>query len=98
MATTDIDVHVGKRIRWRRRQLGLTQSDLGLKTGVRFQQVQKWECGGTSLRPDRLYRLATLLQVDINYFFEGFKPPNQTPANDPSNKISDETSSGLRAA
>ncbi|HBJ93966.1 MAG TPA: transcriptional regulator, partial [Hyphomonadaceae bacterium] len=40
---TDIDLHVGKRLRWRRRLLGLTQQELASQVGVRFQQIQKYE-------------------------------------------------------
>ena len=37
---TDVDIYVGKRLRRRRRLLGLTQQDLASQVGVRFQQIQ----------------------------------------------------------
>ena len=37
----DIDVHLGRRLRRRRRLLGLTQQELARVCGVRFQQIQK---------------------------------------------------------
>jgi transcriptional regulator with XRE-family HTH domain len=40
----DIDTHLGKRLRRRRRLLGLTQQQLAGTVGVRFQQIQKYEC------------------------------------------------------
>src|SRR5690606_14169298 len=40
----DIDYHVGKRLRRRRRLLGLTQQSLAEAVGLRFQQIQKYEC------------------------------------------------------
>jgi len=36
---TDVDIYVGKRLRRRRRLLGLTQQDLASQVGVRFQQI-----------------------------------------------------------
>src|ERR1700688_3253415 len=41
----DIDLHLGRRLRRRRRLLGLTQQQLAAAVGVRFQQIQKYECG-----------------------------------------------------
>lgn len=38
-----IDRIVGQRLRWRRRELKLTQEQLGEKLGLTFQQVQKYE-------------------------------------------------------
>ena len=43
--TNAIDHHVGKRIRRRRRLLGLTQQQLAQSVGIRFQQIQKYESG-----------------------------------------------------
>ncbi len=43
--TNEIDRHLGKRLRQRRRTLGLTQQQIAEAVGVRFQQIQKYECG-----------------------------------------------------
>lgn len=81
--TTDVDTHVGKRLRRRRRLLGLTQQDLAAQVGVRFQQIQKYECGANRITASRLFSLGTALNVNINYFFEGLAPDGtQAPAND----------------
>jgi DNA-binding transcriptional regulator YiaG len=45
---TPADADVGKRIQARRRELGLSQTQLGDLIGVTFQQVQKYEQGTTS--------------------------------------------------
>ena len=42
---TPADADVGKRIQARRRELGLSQTQLGDLIGVTFQQVQKYEEG-----------------------------------------------------
>lgn len=80
---TDVDIYVGKRLRRRRRLLGLTQQDLAGQVGVRFQQIQKYECGANRITASRLFSLGTALNVNINYFFEGLAADGkQAPAND----------------
>jgi transcriptional regulator with XRE-family HTH domain len=76
-----IDLHVGKRLRRRRRLLGLTQQQLAESIGIRFQQIQKYECGANRVTASRLYELAVALNVPVNYFFEGLQ------ANDPAGAV-----------
>ncbi|HUZ11304.1 MAG TPA: helix-turn-helix transcriptional regulator [Caulobacteraceae bacterium] len=77
----DIDLHLGKRLRRRRRLLGLTQQQLASACGVRFQQIQKYECGANRISAARLWRIAEALDVEVGYFFEGLSaPPQSTPA------------------
>jgi transcriptional regulator with XRE-family HTH domain len=75
-----IDLHVGKRLRRRRRLLGLTQQQLAESIGIRFQQIQKYECGANRVTASRLYELAVALNVPVNYFFEGLQQAATTPA------------------
>ena len=81
---TDIDLHVGKRLRWRRRLLGLTQQELASQVGVRFQQIQKYECGANRITSGRIYELAKALNVKVQYFFDGLEAYENDvpPAND----------------
>lgn len=66
-----IDVHVGRRLRQRRRLLGLTQEKLAQAVDIRFQQIQKYESGSNRISASRLWSLAKALDVSITYFFEG---------------------------
>ena len=66
-----IDRVVGQRIRWRRRELKLTQERLGELLGLTFQQVQKYEKGVNRVSAGRLYEMSSVLGVAITYFFEG---------------------------
>jgi len=68
---TDIDLHLGKRLRRRRRLLGLTQQQLAQAVGIRFQQIQKYECGANRISAARLFQLAKALETPINYFYDG---------------------------
>ena len=61
--TNDIDLHVGKRLRRRRRLLGLTQQQLAESVGIRFQQIQKYECGANRVSASRLFELAEALDA-----------------------------------
>ena len=67
----DIDLHLGKRLRRRRRLLGLTQQQLAGACGVRFQQIQKYECGANRISAARLWQLSEALEVPVAYFYDG---------------------------
>jgi len=67
----DIDLHLGKRLRRRRRLLGLTQQQVAVRIGVRFQQIQKYECGANRVSAARLWELAEALESPVSYFYEG---------------------------
>ena len=79
----EIDVHIGRRVRRRRRLLGLTQQQVAGACGVRFQQIQKYECGANRVSAARLWRLARALDVPVGYFFDGLETavsPKETSA------------------
>lgn len=63
------DVEVGRRMRLRRKQLGLSQEKLGAKVGVTFQQIQKYEKGTNRVGASRLLQVAEALDAPIAYFF-----------------------------
>jgi transcriptional regulator with XRE-family HTH domain len=67
----NIDIHLGKRLRRRRRLLGLTQQQLAGTVGVRFQQIQKYECGANRISAARLWQLSEALDVPVGYFYDG---------------------------
>jgi transcriptional regulator with XRE-family HTH domain len=68
---TDIDLHLGRRLRRRRRLLGLTQQQLAIQIGIRFQQIQKYECGANRISAARLWQLSEALETPISYFYDG---------------------------
>lgn len=82
---TEIDLHLGKRLRRRRRLLGLTQQQLANAVGIRFQQIQKYECGANRISAGRLWELANALEAPISYFYEGLNETRgllSVPANE----------------
>src|SRR5262249_53727681 len=59
-----------KRVRVRRLEKGLSQTQLATKIGVTFQQVQKYENGVNRISASRLQRIAEILNVPITFFFD----------------------------
>jgi transcriptional regulator with XRE-family HTH domain len=72
-----IDVHVGSRVRFRRMLLGMSQEKLGEKLGLTFQQIQKYEKGINRIGASRLFDLAQVLGVPVQFFYE------EAPSGDP---------------
>ena len=71
---SQIDVHVGARVRLRRTLLGMNQTKLGEELGLSFQQVQKYENGTNRISASRLYDLSRVLDVPVEHFFEDIPP------------------------
>jgi len=69
--TEIIDRSIGASLRRRRRELDLTLQELSARTGVGFQQIQKYECGMHRMSAATLVRLAIALEVGVDYFFQG---------------------------
>ena len=65
---TSVDVLLGKKIRARRMEMGVTQSDLAGALGVSFQQIQKYERGVNRIGAGRLHQIAAKLEIDVSYF------------------------------
>ena len=66
-----IDKHIGSRVRARRIMLGMSQEKLADALGLTFQQVQKYEKGVNRIGASRLLHIAGILDVSIEFFFEG---------------------------
>jgi transcriptional regulator with XRE-family HTH domain len=50
--------------------LGMSQEAIADKLGLTFQQVQKYEKGVNRIGASRLFQLATVLGVPVQYFFQ----------------------------
>lgn len=75
-----VDTHVGSRLRLRRTLLGLSQTELGKRVGLTFQQIQKYERGSNGIAASRLWQLADVLDVPISFFFDGMPAPTARAA------------------
>ena len=65
-----LDAAVGARLRSARQLAGMSQTDLALRVGVSFQQVQKYEKGMNRIGASRLQQFAEILNVSVAFFFE----------------------------
>jgi len=65
-----IDILAGARLRLQRKLLGMSQTHLGDRVGVAFQQIQKYEAGLNRMGSSRLQAIARELGVSVSYFFE----------------------------
>lgn len=72
-----VDIHVGKRIRQRRWMLSLTQQQLADQVGIKFQQIQEYETGMNRVSASRLWDIATALQAEVSFFFDGLEGPDE---------------------
>jgi transcriptional regulator with XRE-family HTH domain len=72
-----VDVQVGNRVRIRRMLIGMSQERLGDMLGLTFQQVQKYEKGVNRIGAGRLFEVARILNVPIDFFYEGLNAANQ---------------------
>ena len=73
-----VDSHVGNRVRLRRQLIGMSQEKLGELLGITFQQVQKYEKGSNRVSASRLHMMSKVLNVPIQFFFEGLQEPAGT--------------------
>ncbi len=62
---TALELAIGARMRTRRRQLGLSQSELAEKLGVSFQQVQKYERGANRVAASTLVTASIALGTTV---------------------------------
>jgi transcriptional regulator with XRE-family HTH domain len=88
-----IDIHVGKRVRIRRRLLDMSQSDLGNAIDLTFQQIQKYERGANRISASVLFRLSEVLDVPISFFFDDM--PEAITGSAPTTPISDAPDLGV---
>lgn len=55
----------------RRVTMGVSQEQLGARLGLTFQQIQKYEKGQNRIGAGRLFRISQILEVPVQYFYEG---------------------------
>ncbi len=67
-----VDLHVGARVRMRRKFLGMSQEGLAETIELTFQQVQKYERGSNRISASKLYEISKALKAPVAYFFDGY--------------------------
>lgn len=63
------DNEIGRRIKMRRLEIGMSQESLGKALTLTFQQIQKYEKGINRVSSGRLRQIAKILDVPVTFFF-----------------------------
>jgi transcriptional regulator with XRE-family HTH domain len=92
---TDIDREIGKRLRALREEAGISQTAVGQRSGITFQQVQKYENGINRVSINRLLEFCDVLGVPISQVLDGLATARQ-PKADPLQPL--RTGNGVRLA
>ena len=66
-----LDMYIGRRLRERRIELGISQRELAGELGLSYQQVHKYEHATDRISASRLFHISKILNVALPYFFEG---------------------------
>ena len=70
---------LGEKIKTHRKQLGLTQTELGDRLGVQKNAVSKWECGRVADIPmSKIKAMAILFDVNPSYLLDDETPTAPT--------------------
>lgn len=76
MHKKSVDVHIGQRLRNRRKSLDLSLADLSYKIGISHQQMHKYEQGLSRIPSSTLFHIGKAVSVSLNYFFYGYFDDN----------------------
>lgn len=68
---------IGNRIRDRRKELGLTQTDIHEKCGIASGALSQMESGNRTPSAITLYKLSTVLDCSIDWLITGFSANSQ---------------------
>lgn len=79
VAPDPIDLHVGRRIWARRRELRLSRRALGEILGVGLKQVNKYENAINRVSASRLFAIAAALGMPVAYFFDDYEDESGLP-------------------
>jgi transcriptional regulator with XRE-family HTH domain len=71
MREDDIYRALGAQLRARRRLLDMTQSEVAMRCGLTFQQIQKYEAGLVAMPVGRLVTLAQVLDAPVGELVDG---------------------------
>lgn len=67
----ELYLHVGNKIKERRKTLGISQTKMAELMGISYQQIQKYETGVSQISLTRLLQFSRILNVPPEYFYDG---------------------------
>jgi transcriptional regulator with XRE-family HTH domain len=66
---TPVDRHIGRRIRGKRRALGLTEDELAKALKVGHETIEAYERASVRVPSEHVIKLGDILGVSVSYFF-----------------------------
>lgn len=74
MATniSELDIFIGEKIRYFRRQRGWNLKLLASKLNISIQQFQKYETSVNKISASLLFEIAAIFNISMDHFFQGF--------------------------
>ena len=75
-SSSDVLLHVAKRIRLIRNIRKMTLQKTAKMLGISRKQLQNYEKAQTNIGVARLWQIANLMQVDTSFFIEGLNSSN----------------------
>ncbi len=66
-----VEAHIGKRLRKRRLELGLSLEDVDAELGARKGTTKDLEEGKRFVAPSHLHELGRIYKTDVSFFFQG---------------------------
>ncbi|VEJ44431.1 helix-turn-helix domain-containing protein [Bartonella vinsonii] len=73
------DTFIGKKIRFKRKMLKMSQKELGHHLRVSAQQIQKYETGLNRISAGRLNEIANILNVPLSFFYAEILTKQEPP-------------------
>ncbi len=70
-STKAVDALVGRNIKDRRINLGMTLEILGRRAGISLEEIERYEAGKDRVSASRLFSISNALDIDIRAFFKG---------------------------
>ena len=84
----NIIMSIGDKIKYNRIRLGLTQTQLGERLGVKKNAVSKWECGRVDDIPtSKLKTMASLFGVPVSYLIDDLVEQESVPTKDENKNV-----------
>jgi len=74
-ARNTVDIHVGDRLRLRRKCLGVSQDRLAATVSITAAHLDDYERGAHRISAAKLLDISRVLKVPVAYFFEGVGDP-----------------------
>ncbi|MCZ2157966.1 helix-turn-helix domain-containing protein [Bartonella sp. 220] len=73
------DIFIGKKIRFKRKMLKISQKALGQSLNLSAQQIQKYETGLNRVSAGRLKEIADIFNVPLSFFYADLLTKQEPP-------------------